>query len=56
MGYDLERINGNMRWTLPLPATYVLDRDHRIHKAFVNADYRVRLEPDQVLDALRELD
>ncbi len=56
MGYDLERINGNMRWTLPLPATYVLDRDHRIHMAFINPDYRVRFEPDQVLVALRELD
>lgn len=56
MGYDLERINGNMRWTLPLPATYVIDRDHRIHMAFINADYRARLEPEQVLVALRELD
>jgi peroxiredoxin len=55
MGYDLERINGNVLWSLPLPATYVIDRDHRIHMAFINADYRVRLEPDQVLVALREL-
>ncbi len=55
MGFDLERINGNMRWTLPLPATYVIDQKHVIRLAFINADYSVRLEPDEVLSCLRSL-
>lgn len=28
-GHELPVINGNGQWTLPLPATYVIDRDGR---------------------------
>jgi peroxiredoxin len=55
LGYDLERINGNMRWTLPLPATYVVGPDGIVAEAFVQADYSVRLEPVQVLAILEKL-
>jgi peroxiredoxin len=30
---------------LPIPATYVIDRDGRVALAFVDVDYRNRLEP-----------
>lgn len=55
MGADLERINGNMRWTLPMPATYVVASDGMIVEAFVQADYTVRMEPAQVLEVLDKL-
>ena len=55
MGYDLERINGNMRWTLPVPATFVIATDNTIALAYVHADHTVRMEPGQVLEALRSL-
>jgi peroxiredoxin len=55
MGHDLERINGNMQWTLPLPATYVLDQDNNIVLAHVNADHSVRLEPQKALACLKKL-
>jgi peroxiredoxin len=51
-GNDLAVINGNGRWVLPLPATYVIDRDGVIAYAHIEADYRERAEPEQVLAAV----
>ena len=51
-GNDLAVVNGNGQWVLPLPATYVIDRNGRIMFAHVEADYRQRAEPTDVLAAL----
>ena len=53
VGNDLPTLNGNGQWVLPLPATYVIDRDGVISYAHVQADYRLRAEPQDVLDQLR---
>jgi peroxiredoxin len=53
---DLARYNGDESAELPLGATYVIDRDGIIRYAFVDADYRKRAEPSDVLAALRGLD
>ncbi len=52
VGNGLPVINGNGRWVLPLPATYVIDRDGRIVFAHIEADYRERAEPAEVLAAV----
>ncbi|WP_328743845.1 AhpC/TSA family protein [Streptomyces sp. NBC_00285] len=52
LGFDLQRVNGGHPRTLPLPATYVIDRDGVIRWAFVDADYTKRAEPAAVLAAL----
>jgi peroxiredoxin len=44
-------VNGEPSWRLPLPATYVLDRDRRILFAEAHADFRVRPEPAEALAA-----
>lgn len=54
-GHDLPTRNGDGRWSLPIPATYVVARGGRIVLAHVDPDYRARLEPQAVLDALRVL-
>lgn len=54
VGNDLPVLNGNGRWVLPLPATYVIDRDGRVVYAHVEADYRKRAEPSDVLAAVAE--
>ena len=54
-GHDLPAHNGDGRWSLPVPATYVLDRDGRIALAFVGPDYRRRLEPAAAIAALRKI-
>ena len=54
-GTDLPKINGNGQWMLPLPATYLIGTDGRIAYAHVQADFRERAEPVDVLKRLRAL-
>ncbi|MEU9363806.1 peroxiredoxin-like family protein [Streptomyces avermitilis] len=55
LGFDLQRVNDGHPRTLPLPATYVIDRDGVIRWAFVDADYTTRAEPADILAALDAL-
>ena len=54
-GNDLPVLNGNGRWVLPVPATYVVDRHGSIAFAHIEADYRERAEPRDVLAAIAGL-
>ncbi len=49
------RHNGDESWTLPQPATFVIRPDGTLAFTGVDPDYRVRPEPDELLDELREL-
>jgi peroxiredoxin len=51
----LPGINGDESWELPVPATYVIARDGGIALAYIEVDYRKRLEPEAILAALRSL-
>jgi peroxiredoxin len=51
----LPGINGDESWELPVPATYVIAPNGRIALAYIEVDYRKRLGPDAILDALRSL-
>ena len=53
--FVLPRINGDDSWTLPVPATYVIDRDGTVVWADVNANYTERAEPTDVLKVLRDI-
>ena len=55
-GIDLEDSNGEASQTLPVPATFVIDKGGKVLRAFVDADYTQRLEPDEVIAALKEAD
>ncbi len=44
--------NGDDTWTLPIPATYILNRDGTILFAYANEDYTERPEPLEILSAL----
>lgn len=46
-------VNGDESWLLPLPATYVIDRNGIVLFAEAHADFRVRPEPTEILDVLR---
>ncbi|MGV8912114.1 MAG: peroxiredoxin-like family protein [Rhodoglobus sp.] len=54
-GYDLVKSNGATGWQLPLPATYVIAPDRSIRFAFVNADYKLRAEPADVVEAVKAI-
>ena len=50
---NLPFTNGDESWELPIPATYVLDRDGTVLYASANEDYAERPEPAEVLECLR---
>jgi peroxiredoxin len=53
LGVDVAKHNDDPSWELPITATYVVDRGGVIRLAFVDSDYRKRLEPAEILAALR---
>lgn len=44
-------VNGDDSWRLPLPATYVIAKDHKVVFAEAHADFRVRPEPEEAMAA-----
>jgi len=52
---SLEEYNGNGSDELPLAATYVIDRQGLIQFAFLDAEYRHRAEPNQIIQTLQSL-
>ena len=52
---NLPMANGDDSWTLPIPATYILDRDGTVLFASVNEDYTERPEPLEILSILERL-
>lgn len=55
-GHDLPARNGDDHWSLPMPATYVVEKGGCIALAFIDPDYRTRLEPSDAIAALVALD
>jgi peroxiredoxin len=49
---NLPNTNGDDSWELPIPATYILDRDGTVLYASANEDYTARPEPLDILDFL----
>ena len=43
------------RWTLPVPASFVVDRDGTVRFSHVDPDYTIRPEGQVILDTVRAL-
>lgn len=52
---DFPDIYGNESWLLPIPATYVIGQDGVIAYAHINPDFRERLDPQELVEVLRDL-
>jgi peroxiredoxin len=52
---DLNVINTGAGWVLPVPATYILNREGVIVERYINEDYTARMEPSEVLEVLTKL-
>jgi peroxiredoxin len=50
---NLPFINGDESWELPIPATYVLDRDGTVLFVSANEDYTERVEPGEFVEWVR---
>lgn len=54
-GTDIGARTGNDAWFLPVPATFVLDREGIVRWRFAEVDFTRRAEPADILAALRAL-
>ena len=52
-GWDMPTYQGNSAWMVPIPATFVVGSDGVITARYLDPDYRLRMETDQLRDALR---
>src|SRR5438105_4505485 len=55
LGYPERLAKGPDRWVLPLPATYIIDRNGIVVLSYVDADHTTRLEPTEIAVALAHL-
>nr|WP_145355861.1 peroxiredoxin-like family protein [Roseimaritima multifibrata] len=51
----LGEVNGSDAMELPLSATYVIDTDGVIRYAYLNADYKQRPEPSEIINFIKTL-
>lgn len=54
-GLDLADYNGDGRYVLPVPATYIIDREGVIRAGAADVDYKQRMEPAAIVEALQQL-
>ncbi len=52
---DITHYNGAGRQGLPVPGTFIIDRHGVIRSAFAETDYKQRMEPQAIVDALAAL-
>jgi len=52
---DLEKRNADGNWKLPVPGTFVIDHSGHIAYAHVDADYRNRPEPQEIVAMCQSL-
>ncbi|WP_158903816.1 peroxiredoxin-like family protein [Burkholderia sp. L27(2015)] len=53
LGYTPPSTKRAGTWLVPIPATYLLDRDGTVALAFIDVDYRKRFEAASLLSALK---
>ncbi len=54
-GINLEKYNGEGRWELPVPATYVLDGQGMVRAGVADPDHTVRMDIEEILASLAEI-
>ncbi len=52
---DVSKMNENGELTLPVPATFIIDKDKTIRSRFFSHDYTMRMEPKDILKALQNM-
>ncbi|MFQ5715153.1 MAG: peroxiredoxin-like family protein [Candidatus Scalinduaceae bacterium] len=51
--FDITDYNGDGRLGLPVPGTFVISQDGVIRAAYAKTDYKKRMEPEDILEALK---
>ncbi len=55
-GLDLAEYNGEGRYELPATGTFVIDHDGVVRAVEATTDFTIRMEPERIIAALKELD
>ncbi|XOK63102.1 peroxiredoxin-like family protein [Paenibacillus elgii] len=55
LGITLDAFNGDHSWELPVPATLVIDKNRIIRAVQVDADYKKRMEPAEIIQILNSI-
>lgn len=53
-GNDIEKATGNSLHELPVPAAYVVDKKGKVHFLYFNPDFKVRVKPEDLMEAAKE--
>jgi peroxiredoxin len=53
-GIQLDKQNGNNDFELPMPATYIINKDREVIYSFVPEDYSERLDPETILEIIKK--
>ena len=54
-GLDIEAFNGKERNALPVPGSFVIDTQGVVRAMHADTDYKVRMEPTAIIDALKKM-
>ncbi len=52
---DLSKKTANRTWELPVPATFIIDKNGIIRDRFVNMNYKIRMEPKNIIKSLKTI-
>lgn len=52
---DIAAYNGNGRYGLPVPGTFIIDRQGIVRAVFADTDYKNRMEPAAIIEALADI-
>jgi peroxiredoxin len=55
LGLDLPARNGDVSFELPVPATYLIDSEGVVRRAFIEPDWTQRGEPADFVESLKDL-
>lgn len=55
IGIDLVQYNETAQWTLPVPATFIIDQNRTIRFSHVDPNFMMRLDPDIIVQVLKEM-
>jgi peroxiredoxin len=53
LGIDLVTSNSDQSYEIPMPATYVVNKEYKVIYSFVNEDYTKRAEPLEILELIK---
>ncbi len=55
LGISLDAFNGDNSWELPVSATFIVDKERTIRASHVDADYKKRMEPAEIIRILNSI-